>query len=328
MSSANQRSTRFSHDELVGVKWNVNRGWRSSHFLTLGVITGEVSSGKTVAVRAATSSLDASRHTVNYLGNPAVGTRGIYHGIVTALGGVPRFHKAALIPQAEAHLLSADQLEELRLLTNADMDSHAPFACLLIGQPTLRRRIKLGTFAVLTQPVGQHLVPLRPHDLRHTAVALWIAAGANVLEVARRAGHSSTSFTLDRYDHLFPEADAALADRLEALYEAPRPPADRSVTTTTPMTELFELDVDTPAGVVDVAAEIEILDDGTLVVDNLLVYPRGTARLDLGLREVWAIRTRLLDEARRMGATRVRISFLRTTGANPGRTMTVEVDLR
>jgi len=28
------------------------------------------------------------------------------------------------------------------------------------------------------------LEPLRPHDLRHTAVALWIASGANMLEVS------------------------------------------------------------------------------------------------------------------------------------------------
>ncbi len=61
------------------------------------------------------------------------------------------------------------------------------------------------------------LAPLRPHDLRHTAVALWIAAGANPLEVSRRAGHTSVSFTLDRYGHLFPEADASVADRLEEL---------------------------------------------------------------------------------------------------------------
>jgi hypothetical protein len=40
---------------------------------------------------------------------------------------------------------------------------------------------------------------LRIHDLRHTAVALWIAAGANPKEVAARAGHASVSFTLDRY---------------------------------------------------------------------------------------------------------------------------------
>ena len=61
---------------------------------------------------------------------------------------------------------------------------------------------------------------LRIHDLRHTAVALWIAAGANPKEVAARAGHSSVSFTLDRYGHLYPESDAALRDRLDAIYTA------------------------------------------------------------------------------------------------------------
>jgi integrase len=64
------------------------------------------------------------------------------------------------------------------------------------------------------------LQPLRPHDLRHTAVALWIAAGASPLEVSRRAGHTSVSFTLDRYGHLFPEADATVADKLEELRRA------------------------------------------------------------------------------------------------------------
>ena len=147
-------------------------GW-CIHERGLGVITGEVGAGKTVAIRAALTSLDASRHTIIYLGNPAVGGRGLYGCIVTALGGTPRFHKAALIPQTtdllaaeehergrttilvldEAHLLDPGQLEELRLLTNAEMDSHSPFACLLVGQPTLRRRIKLGTFAALDQRI-------------------------------------------------------------------------------------------------------------------------------------------------------------------------------
>ena len=63
---------------------------------------------------------------------------------------------------------------------------------------------------------------LRIHDLRHTAVALWIAAGANPKEVAARAGHASVSFTLDRYGHLFPEADLMLRERLEAIYAASR----------------------------------------------------------------------------------------------------------
>jgi len=69
-----------------------------------------------------------------------------------------------------------------------------------------------------TRAVG--LDGLRIHDLRHTAVALWIAAGANLKEVSTRAGHASVSFTLDRYGHLFPEADEALRTRLDAFYVA------------------------------------------------------------------------------------------------------------
>jgi hypothetical protein len=37
-------------------------------------------------------------------------------------------------------------------------------------------------------------------------------------EVAARAGHTSVSFTLDRYGHLYPDADQALRDRLDALH--------------------------------------------------------------------------------------------------------------
>jgi integrase len=63
-----------------------------------------------------------------------------------------------------------------------------------------------------------NLAGLRIHDLRHTAVALWIAARASPKEVAARAGHTSVSFVLDRYGHLFPEADTALRARLDSLF--------------------------------------------------------------------------------------------------------------
>ncbi|AFE17627.1 hypothetical protein MRGA327_17235 [Mycobacterium tuberculosis RGTB327] len=140
----------------------------------IGVITGEVGAGKTVAVRAALASLDRSRHTIIYLPDPTVGVQGIHHRIVASLGGQPLTHHATLAPQAadalaaeqaergrtpvvvveEAHLLGYDQLEALRLLTNHDLDSSSPFACLLIGQPTLRRRMKLGVLAALDQRIG------------------------------------------------------------------------------------------------------------------------------------------------------------------------------
>lgn len=37
------------------------------------------------------------------------------------------------------------------------------------------------------------LAPLRIHDLRHTAVALWIAAGGHTKQIVARAGHTSVS---------------------------------------------------------------------------------------------------------------------------------------
>jgi type II secretory pathway predicted ATPase ExeA len=139
----------------------------------IGVITGEVGVGKTAAVRSVLTTLDASRHSVIYISNPAVGVRGIHMAIVTALGGAPAHHTATLIPQTadalaaehhergktpvivldEAHLLSHQQLEAVRMLTNHDMDSRSPAAVLLIGQPTLKRQMRLGVLAALEQRI-------------------------------------------------------------------------------------------------------------------------------------------------------------------------------
>ena len=135
----------------------------------VGVITGEVGAGKTVAARAAIAALDQTRHTLIYLADPTTGTRGIHYQVVTALGGRPAHGSATLAAQAagllaaehnergrvpvlaidEAHLLTHHQLEAVRLLTNAEMDAVSPLACLLIGQPTLRRMLRLGVLAAL-----------------------------------------------------------------------------------------------------------------------------------------------------------------------------------
>jgi type II secretory pathway predicted ATPase ExeA len=159
----------------------------------LGVVTGEVGAGKTVAARAARASLDPSRYQVIYIANPAFGTRGLYVTVVRALGAAPRFFKAEVMAQAqelleaeeserhrrvvivvdEAHLLQPAQLEELRLLTNLDMDSRSPFAGILLGQPTLARQLRLGVFAALDQRIATrfHIPPMDLGDatlyLRH-----------------------------------------------------------------------------------------------------------------------------------------------------------------
>jgi integrase len=61
------------------------------------------------------------------------------------------------------------------------------------------------------------VAPLRVHDLRHTAVSLWIAAGASPREIASRAGHTSVSIVLDRYGHLLPGSENRVNDELDRL---------------------------------------------------------------------------------------------------------------
>jgi len=67
------------------------------------------------------------------------------------------------------------------------------------------------------------VAPLRVHDLRHTAVSLWIAAGASPREIAARAGHTSVSIVLDRYGHLLPGSENRVNDELDRLAATPSP---------------------------------------------------------------------------------------------------------
>ena len=62
--------------------------------------------------------------------------------------------------------------------------------------------------------------PFRIHDLRHTAVSLWLAAGADPVEVARRAGHTSTAIVLDRYGHVQPRRQDLVTGALDDMATA------------------------------------------------------------------------------------------------------------
>ncbi|MCL5291214.1 MAG: AAA family ATPase [Actinobacteria bacterium] len=139
----------------------------------IAVLTGEVGSGKSVALRSLSSNLDESRNTVVYFFGLA-GLRGFYSELVVALGGTPRFLKAHLIAQAkdliaqetegrkknlvviidEAHVLEPNILDEIRLLTNSQMDSASSFSLILSGQPMLGRKLKLSSLLALSQRVA------------------------------------------------------------------------------------------------------------------------------------------------------------------------------
>ena len=55
------------------------------------------------------------------------------------------------------------------------------------------------------------------HGLRHSFVAIMVAAGCNVREVSEWAGHNSVAFTLTRYGGLFEDGTDEAIDRLDAL---------------------------------------------------------------------------------------------------------------
>ena len=111
-----------AHKEAVArLRWLISaRG--------LGVLTGEVGSGKTAAVRAAIDGPDPSRHTLIYLPNPQAGVRGIRTALATALGQAPRFYHAALIPQVET-ALAAEADERNRHVILAIDESHLLTGC-------------------------------------------------------------------------------------------------------------------------------------------------------------------------------------------------------
>ena len=80
-----------------------------------------------------------------------------------------------------------------------------------LGHRVFRRRL----WSPAIERAG--LTGFRIHDLRHTAVALWIAAGASVNEIARRAGHTSVVTVLDRYGHLLPGSEDKVTAALDAM---------------------------------------------------------------------------------------------------------------
>jgi integrase len=96
------------------------------------------------------------------------------------------------------------------------------------GQPfsltTIRHR---GWEKAVRSSVGE---PMRIHDLRHTHVALLIAAGAHAKVIADRLGHSSIRTTMDTYGGLLDGVGKDLIERLGAEQSGPNPAQARPST--------------------------------------------------------------------------------------------------
>jgi len=148
----------------------------------IGLVTGDTGCGKSTALRRFSASLDANRFFVVYLASPHLGLTGLYRDLLTALGHEPPFsrpkmvtlirsaledlilnkHRTPFLILDEAHLLPDDVFEQLRLLFSSHMDSQSLGALLLVGQPELRRTLRMVSHEAFFQRLTTsfHLPPL------------------------------------------------------------------------------------------------------------------------------------------------------------------------
>jgi len=108
-----------------------------------------------------------------------------------------------------------DRIAE-HLSNRADSDSGALVFTAPKGGPLRRKEFGAGHWKPALEEAG--IEHLRVHDLRHTCASLLIATGANPKAVQAQLGHSSIQVTFDRYGHLFPSDQEALATRMDEVY--------------------------------------------------------------------------------------------------------------
>ncbi len=147
------------------------------------VLTGEVGTGKTLLLRCLLDALRRSKVTHAFIFNPLISTSDLLRHVVADFGiKEPRTNRGDLLMQLhqfllevyrggstaallvdEAHLLSAELLEEIRLLSNIETAQHKLLQILLVGQPELDDILDSPYLRQLKQRVALHY-KLEPLD--------------------------------------------------------------------------------------------------------------------------------------------------------------------
>ncbi|NQZ93055.1 MAG: AAA family ATPase [Moritella sp.] len=165
------------------------------------MLTGEVGTGKTTVSRALIQEL-TNTTVVGYIHNPAVSELELLatlcdefkldydqHNLSLKVLFDLLHHflldncqqdKACVVIIDEAQLLSTAALEQLRLLTNLDVEHKKLLHIVLIGQPELQQKLKLPELRQLAQRITAryHLLPLTELELAsYVAYRLSIASG-------------------------------------------------------------------------------------------------------------------------------------------------------
>jgi len=154
----------------------------------IAVLTGEIGCGKTTLTRALMDSLDESYRVVLIL-NPRLTSldfirtlcgrlqcnvsSGFKSDLLDALyAKIYEDHKSGITPVViidEAHLIPyRETFEEIRLLTNFQMDDTNLLSLILVGQPDLRKKLELPSLSAFRQRIGLfcHLGFIREEEMK------------------------------------------------------------------------------------------------------------------------------------------------------------------
>jgi type II secretory pathway predicted ATPase ExeA len=182
-----------AHEELVSrLKYTAEKRF-------FALITGEVGSGKSTALRHLLSLLNPNKYRTIYISDSGLTPRHFYWEALRQLDQVildlsENQHKVPVVIVDEAHLLDREMLEEIRFLLNFRMDSYNPMGLILVGQPELRRILQLQIYEAIAQRVNvrYHLVSLDQAETKDY-----------VVHHLKTAGISAAIFTDDALDVVY-----------------------------------------------------------------------------------------------------------------------------
>lgn len=139
----------------------------------VGVVSGEAGTGKSTLLDIFLSKVSATRYRVIHLPIPQTRPREMYRSIAAAVGvntswfGADALKVTDLLSYSylesnrpnlllidEAHILTPQCLNELRLLTNAIVNREPLITLVLFGQPSLSSTLKLPALIPLAQRIG------------------------------------------------------------------------------------------------------------------------------------------------------------------------------
>lgn len=178
---------------------------RLAHLIELrgiGLVTGDAGSGKTTICRKVAASLHTGLHRLYYVPNSTGNVMDLYKSICWELGLPTERSRSALyrvirvevtrlcqetcvrpiLVVDEAHHLRSEVLEDLRLLTNYEMDSQNRLCLILVGQTELRRRVNMAVHEALNQRivVRQQVTGLTSDEVSRYIAHLLARAGTQM----------------------------------------------------------------------------------------------------------------------------------------------------